>query len=148
MTKPTGMPRGRPKGEAYVTIMARVPLYMQQLMQASASLHGATISELLRHWIDAGLQQEAPTLVSDKKEDAQPAILSDTNEAPWEPGILSDTKEAPQEPAILSDIKWETRIFLLPCGHPEAEYNAKRRVCRACDRLNAQRRREARKAGG
>jgi len=128
MTKPTGKPRGRPKGEAYVTIMARVPLYMQQLMQASASLHGATISELLRHWIDAGLQQEAPTLVSDSNRDTQPAILSNKNgdtqavilsdnngemqppimsdnKRDTQPCILSDDKEAPQDSPILSDAK-------------------------------------------
>ncbi len=112
MTKPTGRPRGRPKTKEYVTLMARFPQDLADLVERYAGRKRQTVSDVLRDGVLVLLQDDDPyrPFVSDRNEASD--ILSDAKreeeeEAPpgIQPVIVSDMNEALPDNA--SDINGE-----------------------------------------
>jgi hypothetical protein len=50
--KPTGRPVGRPKTKEYVTLLARVPADLAELVKRYASQHGQSVATLIREGVE------------------------------------------------------------------------------------------------
>src|SRR5215471_7161714 len=50
--KPTGRPVGRPKTKEYVTLLARVPADLAELVKQYAEQHGRSVAELIRDGLE------------------------------------------------------------------------------------------------
>src|SRR5262245_15735902 len=50
--KPTGRPVGRPKTKEYVTLLARVPADLAELVKRYAGQHGQSVAELIREGVE------------------------------------------------------------------------------------------------
>jgi hypothetical protein len=50
--KPTGRPVGRPKTKEYVTLLARVPADLAELVKQYAEQHGQSVAELIRDGVE------------------------------------------------------------------------------------------------
>ena len=50
--KPTGKPVGRPKTKEYVTLLARVPADLAELVKRYAGEHGQSVAELIREGVE------------------------------------------------------------------------------------------------
>ena len=74
--KATGRPVGRPKTKEYVTLLARVPADLAELVKQYARQHGLSVAELIREGVEwrvgdgdprgMGMYLEQPTGTSDK----------------------------------------------------------------------------------